>query len=331
MTTSTRLRRPCFSIALSGLILWLTASAATAQVGHYGFSHGHHRHGGYGYGHYGHGHRGYGHRSYYPSYGSYRHHYSYQPYRYRSSYRPSYRYGGGYSSNYRPRSYSSNTYSGGAAALVPNTKQPYTTRRPVDVDPNSMGSHGWTLLAGGNSGAALSAFGEQATANPNKGEPKIGYALSAAVGGDLSTAAWAMRRACRADPNAMRYVHLNEQLQSRVGQLVERYQGILDRSPNNRESAFMLASLHYLLGDTHSAHTEINLAVQYGDRDHSTTNLRRLIDERVAEQAALQQQTAPTAPSERFDEPLPELPVPDTIAPPAPQQLPALPVDQHDS
>ena len=195
-----------------------------------------------------------------------------------------------------------------------------------------MGSQGWTLLAGGNSAAALSAFSAEATANPNKGEPKVGYALSSAAGGDLSTGVWAMRRACRVDPNAMHYVHLNEQLQSCVGQLADRYQSIVDRSPNNRESTFMLASLHYLLGDMQSAQAEINLAVQYGDRDQSTTNLRRLIVERVAEQAAFQQPTAPAASSEPLHEPLPELPpVPDTIAPPAPQPLPALPVDQYDA
>ncbi len=57
-----------------------------------------------------------------------------------------------------------------------------------------------------------------------------------------------------------------------------RYRDNDGRAVTNAEAAFMLASLHYLLGDTDSARTAIDRAIADGDRSSGTGNLKRLID-----------------------------------------------------
>jgi len=51
----------------------------------------------------------------------------------------------------------------------------------------------------GRYGQALNTFGRAAMAAPKAGEPKLGYALAAAMRGDDARAAYAMRRVLRFD------------------------------------------------------------------------------------------------------------------------------------
>ncbi|MFQ5785191.1 MAG: hypothetical protein ACE5H8_10255, partial [Alphaproteobacteria bacterium] len=122
---------------------------------------------------------------------------------------------------------------------------------------------------------ALSNFARQANGHPSQGLPKVGYALSAALAGDLGRGVWAMRRALRIDPHAVHYVYIGDTLRPKVEYLVGRYRSRSDRGDEG--ATFMLASLHYLLRDTASARDEIDLAVANGDRNPSTVNLEQLI------------------------------------------------------
>ncbi len=61
-------------------------------------------------------------------------------------------------------------------------------------------------------------------------------------------------------------------------QLITRYRDNPGADVRNADATFMLASLHYLLGNTNSARTAIDRAAAGGDRDSSTGNLKRLID-----------------------------------------------------
>ncbi len=130
---------------------------------------------------------------------------------------------------------------------------------------------------------ALRVFGDEATRRPTKGAPKIGYALAAALNGDLAKGVRAMRRALRIDPDALHYVRIEEGLRSRIEGLVERY-AALERS---RDSNFMLAALHYLLHDLDSAERAIKLVVVAGDGPRGTVNLRDLISQERREAGAL--------------------------------------------
>ena len=141
-----------------------------------------------------------------------------------------------------------------------------------------MDGGGWARLAEGRYSQALSIFAAEASNRPNAGRPKVGYALSTAAGGDLRRGVWAMRRALGFDPESIHYMTLDEPLRSRVVQLITRYHDNAGPAVRNAEAAFMLASLHYLLGDTDSARTTIDRAVADGDSSSSTGNLKRLID-----------------------------------------------------
>ncbi len=266
------------------------------RIGHHGRHHGSYRHDGYSRGRhyaYRHGHHSYAYR---PHYYSRRTHRSYPLYSHSSSY---YR-----SPRYRPYTYDSRSYTStregvnyrrrsgdGGSSHGSTTQDGPTTRRTADTYDTDVPGHdrhgtvsggGWALLSDGQYSQALRRFLVEAENNPSKGTPKVGYALASAGLGNLSRAVWAMRRAFSHDPDSVHYVVIDERLRPRVQHLVEQYDAILERTAHNSEAAFMLAALNYLLGDIESARTAIDLAIEDGGRNSSTTNLKRLIDKELS-------------------------------------------------
>jgi len=120
----------------------------------------------------------------------------------------------------------------------------------------------WDALAQGAYRHALRGFGDAATAAPRTGKPKVGYALAAALGGDLDRGAWAMKRALRADPEALEYLQLDAQLEPAVAALIDRYQARGD----DADAVLMTASLHVLRGDEAAAGQILAQHGQYRDR-----------------------------------------------------------------
>ncbi len=204
---------------------------------------------GYSYPYYGHnysGHYGYGRHNY-----PYRHHY------------------GGYG-YYSPYS-SYNDYS---------SRPTYRDRGGKSIDATA---NGWSLLANNQASAALYDFGRQAESSPSKGNPKIGYALASADLGQLDKGVWAMRRALRNDPGSLHYVALDQNLDSKVKQIIQKYEKKLAYSSRDADAAFMLASLHYLRRDIKAAHNNIDQAMLARHVNTSTKNLRTLIDKETEE------------------------------------------------
>ncbi len=272
--------------ALAGLVpvalaAGLMVAAVPAKAGYYtGYSYGQH---GYGYGRsYGYGYgRGYGY-SYRPYYRPYGYHgYAYRPY-----YRPHYAY----------RSYG--RYQGGllhgllslpgavVGAVLGNPHHPdsaaSTPPAAANTTPAGDGSAvyrgAWASLAEGHYARALAAFVDEASSHPNQGRPKVGYALSAAAGGDLVRGVWAMRRALRIDPNAMHSVTVDGALRHRVEQLIARYVESADYALDDAEATFMLASLYYLLRESDSARNAVKVALAGDASSPSTVNLVRIIE-----------------------------------------------------
>lgn len=272
-------KKPAFRGALMRIVpislaAGLVFAAAQAHAGYGGHYYGGYRSGHYGsYGsHYG-GYRG-------SRYGGYRGNY------YGGIYR-GYR-GGNYYGGYPYYGYSrGSAYSGGSPPLRAATRagSTYNVDPEPAPQPNSgealesgINEGGWAQLAAGEYSEALSAFAAETVRYPRVGKPKVGYALSAAATGDLRRGIWAMRRALRIDPDSMHYLTIDDSLRLRIEQLITRYQTYPDRTSDNTDSAFMLASLHYLLGDARTARSQVNLGVAAGDRSSSTANLERLID-----------------------------------------------------
>ncbi len=168
---------------------------------------------------------------------------------------------------------------------MPPATHPGDTGTPYDSGSRGNGSEathagGWALLADGRYRDARSIFGQEARSDPRKGGPKVGYALSAAAMGDLDRGAWAMRRALSMDPSALHYLTIDAALRPRLEEIMDRYRENADPAPDKADSAFMLASVHYLLGDIESAESAIVLAVVEGDRGNATVNLKRLVDQK---------------------------------------------------
>ncbi len=303
-------------IALVGLAIGLVLPTTQAYAYSGGRYYGGHYYGGYG-GHYGRSYGHYRYRPYYYGgnysvgrYGRSYGHYRYRPYYYGRRH-------GGYYGGYPgglvygllsvPRtvlgtvfghhhspSHHGGAYRGGSTAppatgpsdpgayrggsTTPPATNPTNPGASNNTNSGSVYRGGWARLADGHYSRALSIFAAETGSNPTNGGPKVGYALSAAAGGDLRRGVWAMRRALRIDPDSMHYVTVDEPLRRRVEYLVTQYQNNPGNTLDATESAFMLASLHYLLRDIASARTAIDVAVANGERSPSTTNLARLID-----------------------------------------------------
>jgi len=245
-------------VAMAVLVLGLCISPVLARGGHHGGEHyysgGHH---GYRYGH----HRRYGYRG-----GYYGGHYGY-------SYSPAYIYPHSTARVIYGYPYDANTYDTGRSESVNQQTNPRGTR--VVHYEASTADRGWSLLAAARPSEALFIFNQQAQSDPQKGIPKVGYALASTQLGDLARGIWAMRRAIRIDPESLHYVLIDDRLRPEIQKLIPRYEQVLSSSPKSMDAAFMLASIHYLLGDLKAAQA----AIHDGDHSASAVNLRMLIED----------------------------------------------------
>ncbi len=224
--------------------------------------------------------------------------YSYQP-----SYKPSYNYyprsysfTSRYSSpsvytGYSPRNALSTTYINRNVGLNPyssntNLYNTYngnsTETRYIEkgAGNNVTGNLGWQLLAQNNAKVALGVFAGQAGRHQEDGVPKVGFALSTAMQGDLDRAVWAMRRAFSIDPNSLHYVNIEQSLRVSIDNLIAEFNLRLRNSDGNRysDAAFMVAALNYLIHNDEVARIAIEEAVgKAGDSSQSALNLRNLV------------------------------------------------------
>ena len=194
--------------------------------------------GGFGGGYSGFG-RGYG--SGYNRYGTaYRGFGGYSNYGYSPSYSPVYR-----SNYYYPRSsvVGRSSYRISHAAPVVQTNAIVASPYPASTLNQGSVDQGWSMLASGNNQAALQYFGDRASRNTLAPEPKVGYAFAATAAGDVTTGAWAMRRALALDPNVIRNLHNKETMQGAIAQLAGQLHESLKVNPNQPDAGFVLAAL----------------------------------------------------------------------------------------
>jgi hypothetical protein len=163
---------------------------------------------------------------------------------------------------------------------------PLNTELPIGKIVSTPKKNGWTLLADGQASIALDVFAQQAQRNSNYSGPKIGYALSVAVAGDLYFGVWEMRRASRINSASMRAFKLPEQLRPTVEELIKTFKAEQLKNTRKADVSFMLASLHYLMQNSESAKREIDLAIREGDRSQSALNLNQIIDQQATKAQA---------------------------------------------
>jgi hypothetical protein len=284
-----------------------------SHSGHRGHISGHrrnhsgHRHFGGSQRHFGGSHKHFGgHRSHYGGVGrhrpGYRQNYNYYPRSYGYSYTP--RYSSRSYSSYSPRYYSPRSYSTYTPSYSPpasytslktyppnyssniniyngyNSNSADTRYIEKDMESKVTDNAGWQLLAQNRASEALSFFAGQAGLYQNDGVPKVGYALSTAMQGDLDRAAWAMRRAFRIDPSSLHYIYIEQSLRISINNLIAEYNSRLNYSDGygHSDPAFMIAALYYLLHDENAARKAIEEAIdKAGDNSQSAQNLYNLV------------------------------------------------------
>ena len=153
------------------------------------------------------------------------------------------------------------------------------TKKPLT--PSYAEKEGWDWLAKGETEQALNIFAIQSQQDLNSGTPKIGFAIAAAISGDLVRGTRAMRRALRVDPASLRAIYINKDLETKIALLSEEYQSALQNKDGNIDEAFMVAALSYLKQDYPTADNAVNDAITAGDQDQSTSNLRQLINKEL--------------------------------------------------
>ena len=153
-----------------------------------------------------------------------------------------------------------------------------TTVRATNPDFDPTIGSGWPRITEGKYTDALEIFAREAKLHPTRGVPKVGYSLSAALIGDLEGGVWAMQRAFLIDPGSIQYIRLDKRLRARIEQLVKHYESGFVSSQRLEGTAFMVASLHYLLGDARAARTAIGVTLRDGGRTASSRNLRELLE-----------------------------------------------------
>jgi hypothetical protein len=146
-------------------------------------------------------------------------------------------------------------------------------RRTVSVTGQS-----WPLLREGRYQQALEQFSAESQLSPTDGLPKVGYALAAAGQGDLNRAVWAMRRAMRIDPQAIHRVSLGDAMREQLAGAIDSYvMPLPGDGVSDKDSAFMVACLHLIAGETLPAADAIDRAIAAGDNSEEAQQVSRLI------------------------------------------------------
>jgi hypothetical protein len=148
-----------------------------------------------------------------------------------------------------------------------------TVYQPVAVD-------GWSLLGGDvpNLRGAVDAFAVEAERSPQRGTPRVGYAIAQALAGNDDKAAWSLRQALERDPDALRSVPVDGYVANHLTDLANRYEARLRDGFSRSDDAFMLASIRFMQRQYNAAHEAITTAIKTGDAAPSTARLASMIE-----------------------------------------------------
>ncbi|HWB21209.1 MAG TPA: tetratricopeptide repeat protein, partial [Phycisphaerales bacterium] len=135
----------------------------------------------------------------------------------------------------------------------------------------------WDRLVDGNLEEARAQFTDIATTYPGDGVAHIGYGLSVALMGNGDAAVSAFREALRDDPEALRRVPTDDGVTGKVRAAISMFSKRANANERDADAMFMLGALEYLAGDNGKAYVAVDTALDNGDKDSSTQNLRNLI------------------------------------------------------
>lgn len=167
-----------------------------------------------------------------------------------------------------------------AAPPQPQVRYVEVPREPC---PHSFGE-AWGMIADGEASLALTAFACLSQEYPYNGLASLGYAIANAMLGADESAVVAMRRAIAIEPESIRFVPSDKDLDQTIMSLAQHF-GERAKVPGWRtDGLFMMASLRAVLGDFAGAHFTITEAIRSGDNDPSAHQLRDTLVELLHEE-----------------------------------------------
>ncbi|MBL1142773.1 MAG: hypothetical protein HND53_12155 [Proteobacteria bacterium] len=135
---------------------------------------------------------------------------------------------------------------------------------------------GWKQLANGNANYALDIFAVQSQQNLISGEPKIGFALAAAIMGDKERAIRTMKKAIRIDANALNHIDTHT-IKTTIERLSANYQSVMHDKLVDTDTTFMTATLAYLQND----YATVKTLITKNNQSQSAINLRELVKNKL--------------------------------------------------
>lgn len=158
----------------------------------------------------------------------------------------------------------------------------------VEVQPPAVvlasADQAWALLAAGYDQQAMSDFFELGQAQPGNPGHEVGYALSQAFLGLDESAVVAMRQALRSRAEALLLVPTDETLRRRLYLLADRLRDrarTLEGTAPGQDALFLLAAVQAILYDNANAYFSVNRAIELGDRDPASLNLKNMVQSRL--------------------------------------------------
>jgi len=132
-------------------------------------------------------------------------------------------------------------------------------------------SDAWDALGNYEIDTAQYAFESLIQHQPNAALPRVGFALSTALSGDVQTGAYAMEQALLSDIDGLRYFKADQNLQLIVEELLISYQ----------TDPLMTASLLYFNQDYEAANQAVNIANNQCQQCTAVINLKALIHQYI--------------------------------------------------
>lgn len=159
-------------------------------------------------------------------------------------------------------------------------------------------SGGWQMLADGDAREARRAFDRSLAVQPADALPRIGYAIAAGMLDRTDECVASLRQALRQDPESLNELPQNAGMDSRIRTLRDAFETRLGASPDDVDVLFAVATLRYLDGDRPMAYFAADRAIERGDSDAATRNLKDLIRralDNAGQRAGVEQIPAPKA------------------------------------
>jgi hypothetical protein len=153
---------------------------------------------------------------------------------------------------------------------------------------------GWDLLVRGDISAAINEFIEETSMQPGHATPRVGFALCAAFQNDDDAAIWAMKRAFSIDSETLLRFAGSEDVNDEIRGLMSRYLARISTDESDNEAQFMVAALHFLLGENDASGTSIDTVLASGDGQNASRQLRNAVNTRLAVAAMRLEQDAET-------------------------------------